>query len=77
MLLVISGDPVFPAAFRVEAEFADFLAQRVAVEAEQRRRAELIASAFVERDGEQGPFDFLQYPPVEPRRRSPRSCAAK
>src|ERR1700722_10328675 len=48
-----------PAAINLNIEVTDFLPQRVAVQPEQIRRADLVAARCRERGGEQRHFDLL------------------
>ena len=50
-----------------EAELTEFLAQRAAVDAEDRGGAALVARGVVEHGAEQGLFDFAQHEVVQVR----------
>src|ERR1700704_3974398 len=53
----------------LQAKIANFLTQRVAVESEQVGGPDLITPGCSQANRKQGPFDFLQYPVIETRRR--------
>src|SRR6478672_4535591 len=59
------------AAVDLNIEVADFLAQGVAVDAEQIGRANLVAAGGSKRGGQQRIFDLAQDAVIEPRRRHP------
>src|SRR5690348_3608730 len=59
------------AAVDLDIEVADFLAQGVAIDAEQVGRAYLVAAGSGERGGQQRVFDLAQDAVIEPGRRHP------
>ena len=55
---------LFYAADYGNVQFADFLAQGVAIEARQMSGSDLVAAGGAEGQHDQRPFDFAQYPVV-------------
>src|SRR5665647_3008041 len=66
-----AAEPLITAAVDLDVQISDLLAQRVAIEAEQVRGANLVAPRRRQRGGEQRHLDFLEDAVVESRRRYP------
>src|SRR4029077_11738411 len=60
-----------------DVQFADFFSQGIAVDAEEFGGLDLVAPGCLQRDAQQGPFDFPQDSFVKTAGRQPRSMGGK